>query len=138
MKNLSEKALEALQKVAKEVQTSGNPYVIMKNRKVTWVIPQKNSYKFFANRSCKFFPCHKGLYDLNCIWCYCPIFQYRETNAICQVCGPCEQCTFPHRPKNYDKMIKMLKHYQMEEQPKVILKLKKQMDKCKRRNIFKK
>jgi len=76
----------------------------------------KNSYKFFQNKNCKYFPCHKNI-DLNvkeemnwnCLFCFCPIFPQRKTNAVCLVCGPCEKCWFPHRAKNYERIIEMLK-----------------------------
>ena len=34
----------------------------------------EDSYKFFQNNKCKFFPCHKGLTDFNCLFCYCPLY----------------------------------------------------------------
>ncbi|MFW5671451.1 MAG: cysteine-rich small domain-containing protein, partial [Acetivibrio ethanolgignens] len=34
----------------------------------------ENSYRFFENRECKYFPCHKGLKELNCLFCYCPLY----------------------------------------------------------------
>ncbi|MDY3796251.1 MAG: cysteine-rich small domain-containing protein, partial [Agathobacter sp.] len=30
----------------------------------------EDSYKFFQNNKCKYFPCHKGLTDFNCLFCY--------------------------------------------------------------------
>jgi Zn-finger protein len=63
----------------------------------------KNSYKFFENRSCKFYPCHKNLKQINCLFCFCPLFTYPCPNR------PCEKCIFPHKPENYEKLIKLLK-----------------------------
>ena len=80
----------------------------------------RNSYKFFQNKSCKFFPCHKGIKDedFNCMFCFCPTFN-KITNIqlvdgqilVERGCGRkyCEKCTFPHERKNYDKIIKLLK-----------------------------
>ena len=35
----------------------------------------ENSYKYFKNKDCKYFPCHKGLSDdFNCLFCYCPMY----------------------------------------------------------------
>lgn len=35
----------------------------------------ENSYKYFKNTDCKYFPCHKGLSDdFNCLFCYCPMY----------------------------------------------------------------
>ena len=28
----------------------------------------KNSYRFFENRDCQYFPCHQGLEDFNCLF----------------------------------------------------------------------
>ena len=34
----------------------------------------ENSYRFFENKDCGYFPCHKGLEDFNCLFCYCPMY----------------------------------------------------------------
>ena len=34
----------------------------------------ENSWKFFENRDCRYFPCHSGLTDFNCLFCYCPLY----------------------------------------------------------------
>ena len=35
----------------------------------------ENSYKYFKNTDCKYFPCHEGLSDdFNCLFCYCPMY----------------------------------------------------------------
>ena len=69
----------------------------------------KNSYKFFENFSCKYYPCHK-LNEINCLWCYCPLFYFEK----CKPGRPvkkkdCSKCLYPHKPENYDKIIKRLK-----------------------------
>ena len=75
----------------------------------------KNSYKFFENRECEFFPCHKGLKDFNCLFCYCPMYRMKNcpgTPEYIQVgdkkIKSCEHCIFPHKPENYDKIMKIL------------------------------
>ncbi|WP_394283112.1 cysteine-rich small domain-containing protein [Frisingicoccus sp.] len=76
----------------------------------------ENSYKFFENRDCRYFPCHKGLEELNCLFCYCPMYfkekclgnpKYSEKEG--RSIKVCTDCTFPHRPENYDKIIQFLK-----------------------------
>ncbi len=77
----------------------------------------ENSYRFFENKDCKYFPCHEGLTDFNCLFCYCPLYarehcpgnhtwiekgDYRIKNCI--------NCTFPHEPENYDIIMEFLKH----------------------------
>lgn len=76
----------------------------------------ENSHRFFENRACRYFPCHKGLEDFNCLFCYCPMygrnpcpgnprFMEKEGRRI----KVCTDCTFPHRPENYDVIVKLLK-----------------------------
>lgn len=76
----------------------------------------KNSYRFFENRECRYFPCHKGLRDFNCLFCYCPLYpmencpgtySYIETRG--RKIKNCIDCTFPHRPENYPEIIRLLR-----------------------------
>ena len=68
-------------------------------------------YKFFCNRECEYFPCHKGAdpENFNCLFCYCPLY------ALGDKCGgnfrylgngikDCSGCQFPHRRENYEKI----------------------------------
>ena len=70
------------------------------------------SERFFQNRACPHFPCHKGVEprDFNCLFCYCPLY------ALGESCGgsfhytksgvkSCVGCAFPHRRENYDKIL---------------------------------
>ncbi len=75
----------------------------------------EHSYRFFENRACSYFPCHQGLTDFNCLFCYCPLYQredclgnpkYVEKDG--RLLKACTDCTFPHQPGNYDKIIKAL------------------------------
>ena len=40
----------------------------------------QNSYCYFKNEKCKYFPCHKveKETDFNCLFCYCPLNQYED------------------------------------------------------------
>ena len=76
-----------------------------------------NSHKFFANRECKYYPCHEGIEELNCLFCYCPLYHlencpghpsYIEKNG-CMI-KVCTACTFPHQPDNYDEVIRLIKN----------------------------
>lgn len=78
-------------------------------------LEMEHSYRFFENRDCKYFPCHKGLTDFNCLFCYCPLYaKERCPGAPERVrvgekwVKDCTNCTFPHEPKNYDAIIKCL------------------------------
>lgn len=76
----------------------------------------ENSYKFFENRECKYFPCHQGLEHFNCLFCYCPLYQkdncpgkpqYYKVNG--KEIKVCTDCTFPHQAEHYDVIMEILK-----------------------------
>lgn len=69
-------------------------------------------YKFFQNKECEYFPCHKvkNTENFNCLFCYCPLY------ALGDKCGgnfkyieggikDCSGCLLPHSPKGYDYII---------------------------------
>lgn len=69
-------------------------------------------YKYFCNRECEYFPCHKteNSDDFNCLFCYCPLY------ALGRRCGgnfvynekgfkDCSNCMVPHRRENYEYII---------------------------------
>ena len=69
-------------------------------------------YKFFQNKECEFFPCHKGTdaETFNCLFCFCPLY------VLGDKCGgnwayteqgikDCSGCTIPHRAENYDRIM---------------------------------
>ena len=75
-----------------------------------------NSSKFFANKDCEYYPCHKMEGDMNCLFCYCPMYhlescpgnpEYKEKNG--SLIKSCLNCTFPHKAENYDKVMEVLK-----------------------------
>jgi len=77
----------------------------------------KNSYRFFSNLECKYFPCHTipDGNDYNCLFCYCPLYFLGEN------CGgnfkysgeknvkDCSDCYLPHIPEYYETIISKLK-----------------------------
>lgn len=91
----------------------------------------ENSYRYFENRDCRYFPCHKKAAEdinclaetpdclaegFNCLFCYCPMYHkkdcpgnpyYIDKNG--KLLKVCTECTFPHRPGNYDIIVKILK-----------------------------
>ena len=76
----------------------------------------KNSYRFFENRECEYYPCHEGIEEINCLFCYCPFYRFRDCPGAPEwIEKPdgqiknCMHCTFPHRPENYDEVIRSLK-----------------------------
>ena len=75
----------------------------------------KNSSRFFENKECEYYPCHEGLEDFNCLFCYCPLHKLEHcpgTPSFIEVSGKmikdCSNCTFPHEPENYDVIMKFL------------------------------
>ena len=76
-----------------------------------------NSYRYFENRDCKYYPCHQGTDRINCLFCYCPLYpmqncpgDYRMIEkADGQRIKSCMDCTFPHKEENYDKVNQILK-----------------------------
>lgn len=75
----------------------------------------ENSYKFFENRDCKYFPCHKGLENFNCLFCFCPMYMMEDClgnpNYITvgdKKIKDCSNCVFPHVPENYEKIMEKL------------------------------
>lgn len=79
-------------------------------------IQLNNSERFFENSECRYFPCHKLEGDFNCLFCYCPMYFLdkcpgnhtwieKEEGRI----KNCIDCTFPHRPENYDAIMQILK-----------------------------
>jgi Zn-finger protein len=77
----------------------------------------KNSSRFFENNECEYFPCHSLDGDFNCMFCYCPLNSMENCpgnpNYI-EVGGrrikDCSDCTYPHKPENYDNIMNILKN----------------------------
>lgn len=76
----------------------------------------KNSYKYFENRECKYYPCHDGVEEINCLFCYCPLYHldncpgspvYKVRNG--RTIKICTGCIFPHIPENYEKVIELIR-----------------------------
>ena len=74
----------------------------------------EQSYKFFENKACKYYPCH-DLQNINCLFCYCPLYSLEHcpgTYEYMDVHGKkiksCMNCIFPHKPENYDVIMKIL------------------------------
>ena len=72
----------------------------------------KNSYCFFQNKDCAYFPCHKVEDDsnFNCLFCFCPLY------ALGDKCGgnctytengikDCSGCLIPHSAGGYDYIL---------------------------------
>ncbi len=75
-----------------------------------------NSYRFFSNTDCKFYPCHKNIKNMNCLFCFCPLYTLQNcpgnpeyiTTINGTIIKDCSNCTFPHQAENYDIIIEEL------------------------------
>lgn len=77
---------------------------------------RENSSRFFANIECEYYPCHKGIEELNCLFCYCPLYEREHCPGKPEyikkekgVIKSCMNCTFPHEPENYDIIMQFLR-----------------------------
>ena len=69
------------------------------------------SYRYFENRSCEYYPCHKGSTNINCLFCYCPLYRL-DCGGNCKYTKgvkDCSDCLFPHMEQNYDKVLDKLR-----------------------------
>lgn len=71
-----------------------------------------NSYRFFANKECEWYPCHSLApgEELNCLFCYCPLSPYEDCGGnyvrLSNGWKDCSDCLLPHR--DYDYVISKL------------------------------
>ena len=76
----------------------------------------ENSTIFFANKSCRFYPCHECVGEINCLFCYCPLYHmddcpgdFEMLEKDGRLIKSCKDCTYPHIAQNYGDIIKLLK-----------------------------
>lgn len=78
-----------------------------------------NSHKFFANKDCKYYPCH-NIYDcetqstdMNCLFCYCPLYPLENCGGNFSILSngikDCSTCSLPHYPNSYNYIISKLR-----------------------------
>ncbi len=75
------------------------------------------NYRFFCNKKCEYFPCHKtdNPEEFNCMFCYCPLY------TLGKDCGgsftylpngikDCSACILPHiKEKGYEHVQKKMR-----------------------------
>lgn len=72
----------------------------------------KNSYRFFQNKECEWFPCHstQNPENFSCLMCYCPLYLHEKCGGnytIIDGCiKDCSRCLIPHT--NYDYILKKI------------------------------
>ena len=72
-------------------------------------------YDFFENRECEFYPCHKGIGEINCLFCFCPLYLTDcggNFTILKNGIKDCSNCTLPHKRKNYKLIMERLKKFQ--------------------------
>lgn len=84
----------------------------------------ENSYKYFFNDGCKYYPCHPGVKreEFNCLFCYCPMNRYEDCPGTPRyinlpngaVLKDCMNCNFPHKASNYDAVTEFLRRKMAE------------------------
>jgi len=79
----------------------------------------KNCYKFFQNKECEYFPCHKveNSDNFNCLFCYCALYFLKDCGGNCSYINgikDCTNCLIPHSEKGYDYIVNRI----MEENKK--------------------
>ncbi len=71
----------------------------------------KNSYKYFCNKDCEYYPCHN--FDrINCLFCFCPLYTYDckgNFKILDNGRKDCSDCRIPHEENGYDYVVKFLK-----------------------------
>lgn len=71
--------------------------------------------RFFSNRACEYFPCHKTQDpdDFNCLFCYCPLYSMPDCGGVFRVLEngvkDCSACLLPHRAAQYDTILARLR-----------------------------
>lgn len=75
----------------------------------------KNSYRFFSNTECEYFPCHKTAKPerFNCLFCFCPLYLFEECGGNYRVLESgvkdCTTCLIPHTYEGYDHILARLR-----------------------------
>lgn len=74
-----------------------------------------HSFRFFANRTCAYYPCHGGADPeaFNCLFCYCPLYWLEDCGGnpgrTAGGVKDCTGCLLPHGPEGYDQVLARLK-----------------------------
>lgn len=75
----------------------------------------KDSFKFFSNRQCRYFPCHADADpdNFNCLFCYCPLDIVKNCGGNYSITKEnmkdCSKCLYPHLAENYAEIVSKVK-----------------------------
>ncbi len=72
------------------------------------------NHTYFSNTGCEYYPCHKGIEDINCLFCFCPLYSLGSNcggnfKVLDNGIKDCTNCLIPHQKENYDYIINKLK-----------------------------
>lgn len=71
----------------------------------------KNNYKWFTNKNCEYYPCHK-FKEINCLFCFCPLYFFDDCGGdfilLKNGVKDCKNCSIPHSKEGYDYIIEKL------------------------------
>ena len=66
------------------------------------------NHRYFVNKKCEYFPCHKLKKFSSCLFCYCPLYTTECFGTYTLTVGgikDCSNCTIPHTEYGCDKII---------------------------------
>ena len=68
---------------------------------------------FFEHKDCDHYPCHMDLKRINCLFCYCPLYQYEDCGGdygfTDKGIKDCSDCKLPHTKKGYVDIVNFIK-----------------------------
>lgn len=74
----------------------------------------KNSYRWFSNKTCKYYPCHPLKGDINCLFCYCPLYHESCCGGNFVIVGEkkdCSECSRVHIRSGYEWLMKQMEDW---------------------------
>lgn len=84
-----------------------------------------DSSSFFQNTACSYYPCHQGVEEINCLFCYCPLYFLKSCPGTYtwlprdgKKLKNCTDCTWPHVPEHYGQICRILRDAVWQEDPK--------------------
>jgi precorrin-2/cobalt-factor-2 C20-methyltransferase len=74
--------------------------------------PSMANSAFFCNEECEYYPCHRDLKEINCLFCYCPLFwDCPFQNGGAKSKGlECPDCTYAHKRENYAHVMQLIRN----------------------------
>jgi Zn-finger protein len=64
--------------------------------------------KYFENKGCSKYPCHKIVEDINCLFCFCPLYHTNCGGTFLYTPSgikDCSHCIIPHTKSGWDYII---------------------------------